>query len=77
LAEEAGVKVREPVLVEREHLSGTKIRALMISGGDWRRYVQQEVAAYLDEIGAEERLRTIAAQLNTSERQVRGGQAVG
>jgi nicotinamide-nucleotide adenylyltransferase len=77
LAEEAGVKVREPVLVEREHLSGTKIRALMISGGDWRRYVQPGVAAYLDEIGAEERLRTIAAQLNTSERQVRGGQAVG
>ncbi|MEM0374834.1 MAG: nicotinamide-nucleotide adenylyltransferase [Nitrososphaerota archaeon] len=77
LAEAAGVKVREPVLVEREHLNGTGIRALMISGGDWRRYVQPEVAAYLDEIRAEERLRIIAAQLPTSERQVRGGQAVG
>jgi nicotinamide-nucleotide adenylyltransferase len=54
LAEAEGVKVREPVLVEREHLSGTNIRALMISGGDWRRYVQPEVAAYLDEIGAED-----------------------
>jgi nicotinamide-nucleotide adenylyltransferase len=77
LAEAAGVRVTEPELVEREHLSGTKIRALMISGGDWRRYVQPEVAAYLDGIGAEERLKTIAARLNTSERQMRGGQAVG
>ncbi|MCS7094795.1 MAG: nicotinamide-nucleotide adenylyltransferase [Thaumarchaeota archaeon] len=66
LAENAGVKVREPRLYEREKLNGTEIRRLILQGGPWEQFVQQEVAEYIKSIGGVERIRVIHSQLKTS-----------
>lgn len=60
LLREAGVRVSEPTLHDREELSATNVRRLMIEGGDWRRLLQEEVAEYIESIGGPERMRIIA-----------------
>lgn len=60
LFEEAGVPVRRMPPVDREHLWGTKIRELMLSGTEeWRQYVPKAVARVIDEIDGIHRLRQI------------------
>lgn len=60
LFEEAGYAVESPELVDRAHLEGARIRAVMAQRGKWQPFVPPSVAAYLDEIGGAERLRLLA-----------------
>jgi len=57
---EAGVEVRKPPLYQREIYSGTAIRRLMLSGGNWRSLLPKAVASKVDEIGGVERLKNIS-----------------
>ena len=59
LFEEAGLPVKEMPRIDRQHLWGTRIRQLMVQGGEWREYVPGPVAEVIDEIQGIERLRTI------------------
>jgi nicotinamide-nucleotide adenylyltransferase len=55
-------EVVEVELHEREQYSGTEVRRRMERGEDWMSLVPKEVAKYLREIKAEERVRLIAAR---------------
>ncbi len=57
LLEEQNIKTREAKLYERETLNATKIRTLMVEGGDWRRYVPKSVGDYIEMIGGVNRVR--------------------
>jgi nicotinamide-nucleotide adenylyltransferase len=57
---EAGVEVRKPPMYQREKYSGTTIRRLMLSGGNWRILLPNAVASKVDEIGGVERLMNIS-----------------
>ncbi len=61
LAEERGLPVVKPPLYRREHLSGTHIRRLMASEGDWEPLVPKSVADFISEIGGAERVKRIAS----------------
>jgi nicotinamide-nucleotide adenylyltransferase len=54
--------VVEVDLHEREHYSGTEVRRRMERGEDWMSLVPKEVAKYLRDIKAEDRVRLIAAR---------------
>jgi nicotinamide-nucleotide adenylyltransferase len=60
LFSEAGMEVRKPPLYRREIYSGTAIRRLMLSGGDWRSLLPEAVAAKVGEIGGVKRLMNIS-----------------
>jgi nicotinamide-nucleotide adenylyltransferase len=62
LFEEYGYRVERQPMFRREEYSATKIRELMLSGGEWRKYVPLDVAAYIEEIKGVERLREIASR---------------
>jgi nicotinamide-nucleotide adenylyltransferase len=57
---EAGLAVRPLPFFNRQHYEGTRIRALMIQGEEWRRCVPPAVCEVLEEISGVERLRQIA-----------------
>ncbi len=57
---EAGIEVKKPPMYQRERYSGTAIRRLMLSGGDWRGLLPKAVASVVDEIGGVERLINIS-----------------
>lgn len=57
---EAGVDVRKPPMYQRDIYSGTAIRRLMLSGGDWRGLLPKGVSHIIDEIGGVERLISIS-----------------
>ncbi|HEY7588011.1 MAG TPA: nicotinamide-nucleotide adenylyltransferase [Thermoplasmata archaeon] len=57
LFREHGLKVLSPPLVEREHYSGSEVRARILKGKDWEALVPPEVASYIKEIGGPERIR--------------------
>ena len=61
LFEAGGYEVEAPVLIDREHLEGTRIRAEMVAGDLWRERVPVAVRDYLEAIHAPERLRLLAA----------------
>ncbi len=50
LFREHGLKVQSPPLVDRDRLSGTKVRESMLKGGDWESLVPSVVAEYIKEI---------------------------
>lgn len=60
LFNEAGIEVRSPPMYEREQLSGTRIRELMLSGGSWEKLVPSEVADVIREIDGVGRLQRIS-----------------
>lgn len=60
LFERAGYPVESPELVQRERFEGTKVRALLASGGAWQECVAPTVASYLEHIGGPARLRLLA-----------------
>jgi nicotinamide-nucleotide adenylyltransferase len=60
LFERAGYPVDSPELVDRAHLEGARIRALMAERGNWKPFVPPSVAGYLDEIGGADRVRLLA-----------------
>ncbi len=57
---EAGVRVRKPPMYQREIYSGTAIRKLMLSGGEWKCLLPGGVSRIVDEIGGVERLISIS-----------------
>ncbi len=59
LFEREGYAVENPTLIDREHLEGARIRALLAEGGDWSSSVAPSVAEYLMEIQASARLRLL------------------
>jgi nicotinamide-nucleotide adenylyltransferase len=56
---EAGVEVRRPPMYRREDYSGTRIRKMMLDGGDWEKLVPKAVAEVIAEIKGIERLQSI------------------
>ncbi|RLF16445.1 MAG: nicotinamide-nucleotide adenylyltransferase [Thermoprotei archaeon] len=56
---EAGFRVEEIPKFNREVYDATRIRRLMIEGGDWESYVPDEVASFIKEIGGVERIRDL------------------
>lgn len=60
LVSEAGIELRNPPMYGRELFSGTAIRELMKTGGEWRRLVPQAVASFIDETGGVERLISVS-----------------
>lgn len=67
LFEEAGYEILDPPLWRREKYSGTQIRSRMVEGGDWKEGLTPEVAAYLEEIDAVHRVRTLASRQRDDE----------
>lgn len=59
LLRDSGVRVESPPLLERERLSGTRIRGLLASGGDWRSCVPPAAARIIDEAGGPARMAAI------------------
>jgi len=64
LFKEAGIKVCEPGLVEREHLEGSKLRQMMLEGQAWKKHVPSTVAEVIDEIDGISRLRAVSYATN-------------
>ncbi|MEM1976387.1 MAG: nicotinamide-nucleotide adenylyltransferase, partial [Nitrososphaerota archaeon] len=60
LFEEEKYEVKPVNLYQRDLEMGTRIREMMLRGGDWERLVPRSVAEYIKSIGGVERLRTIA-----------------
>jgi len=60
LFERAGYAVESPPLVDRARFEGAKVRAALLEGTRWRGLVPPAVAAYLEELGATDRLRLLA-----------------
>ncbi len=59
LARARSLHVVNPPLYERERISGTRLRELMVRGDEWKELVPERVAAYLEEIGGPKRVRRI------------------
>lgn len=62
LFEEAGFKVLERPLLDRERFSGTEIRRRMLAGEDWKELVPPTVADFIEAIDGVARVRAIAHQ---------------
>ncbi len=60
LFREYGYCVVNPPLFERETYSATRVRRLMLEGGEWRKLVPESVARYIEMINGVERLKSIA-----------------
>jgi len=60
LFSEAGMKIRKPPMYQREIYSGTAIRRLMLSSGDWRSLLPEAVTSLVEGIGGVERLVSIS-----------------
>ncbi len=56
---EKGYRVKSPKLYDRIKYSGTKIRELMLSGGDWQSLVPPSVARIISEIDGINRLKEL------------------
>ncbi len=55
-----GIRVVTPPFFERERYNATRVRELMLNGGEWERLVPPPVADYIKQINGVERLRRIA-----------------
>jgi nicotinamide-nucleotide adenylyltransferase len=60
LFDEAGVRVEQTGMFNREELKGSEIRELMIAGGPWAEYVPEPVADVIREIDGPERIQTVS-----------------
>lgn len=60
LFEESGFEVRASPLYNRELFSGTEIRRRIVEGEEWRSLVPDSVAAVIDDIDGETRLKQIS-----------------
>ncbi len=59
LFEDMGYPVLRPKMYMRGECSGTLIRKLAVSGGDWKKCIHPVVAEFLESIGFVERLRRL------------------
>lgn len=60
LLADSGIKVDAPKLIDRDKLSGSKIRHMMTQDNSWEKYVPEAVSKYLTEINGVERLKVIS-----------------
>jgi len=56
---EEGYKVRSTRLVDRKHFSGTAIRKVIASGGDWKKFVPSSTAEVIEFYGWAKRMKDI------------------
>lgn len=56
LFREAGIEVRSPPMYERSTLSGTHIRKLLLSGGNWEEFVPEETAEIIKSVDGVSRI---------------------
>lgn len=56
---EAGFKTAPAPFVQRESFEGTRLRALMVEGGDWRAFVPPAVARVIDGMDVLSRVRDL------------------
>jgi nicotinamide-nucleotide adenylyltransferase len=62
---EAGIRVKHPELYMREKCSGTNIRRLLLSdNSEWKKYVPNSVVTSLQELGIQQRLKSINRKLD-------------
>ena len=59
LFDEAGIAVKRAPFVDRGELWGTKIRELMVSGGDWQSLVPTSVCEVIEEIDGVARMKLL------------------
>lgn len=59
LLNDAGVEATEPPMLDRQNLSGTRVRDLLASGGDWRALVPPAAARVIERAGGEARMAAI------------------
>lgn len=62
LFEEKGFKVLSTKMYDREKYSGTKIRELMMKGGNWTSLVPKQIVPYLKKLDAGKRLMASTAK---------------
>ncbi len=60
LLKEAGLKVEHIPMFNRNVYTSTEVRKRLLNGGDWANLLPRSVAAYLKQIGGDERLRDIS-----------------
>lgn len=60
LMSEAGIEIRRSPMYQREQYSGTAIRKLMRENREWSGLVPAAVAAFIKEIGGQERLISVS-----------------
>ena len=59
LLKDSDIEVTTPVFLDRQNYSGTKIRSMMISGGDWKKFVPHAVSTFIQKNDGENRLSII------------------
>lgn len=62
LLEEAGLKVLDPPLLDREAFSGTEVRRRILAGEDWAELVPPTVFGLIKELEGVERIRSLGGQ---------------
>ena len=60
LFSEAGIRVKECPMHQREGCTGKGIRKLMLEGDDWKKYVPETIVEFIAEIGGIRRMEEIA-----------------
>ena len=60
LFREAGVKVRQSPMFNRDVLEGSEVRERMVEGGEWEPLVPDAIVEVVEEIGGIERMRMIS-----------------
>jgi nicotinamide-nucleotide adenylyltransferase len=66
LFRERGMKVVEPMLIQREELSATEVRSRMAKGGDWKKLVSPQTIKVVEHINGIERIKTIFAKFSAT-----------
>ncbi len=66
LLKEAGLRVEHIPMFNRNSYTATEVRKRLLNGGDWQGLLPKSVAAYLKQIGGDERLKDISNSDKTS-----------
>lgn len=61
LFHDAGIRVLEKPLLNRDKLSGTEIRRRILEGGNWRELLPSHVAEFIEEIDGVARVKAVAS----------------
>ncbi len=71
LFQEAGIKVLDKPLLDKESFSGTEIRRRMLRGGKWKELVPDPVANLIEEVSGVDRLRAVSSEKRHQDQQDR------
>ena len=64
LFSDRGYEVSPIEFFDREKISGTSIRKLMLEGGDWQALIPKEVRGFIEDLKGEERVRLLSESDN-------------